>query len=314
MNWHIITRKSIAAISLLAFSLAGCLKDKDFDNGVIQSFHSETQNQNVVEIGLTGTSTVNFKTLSFDPLNVDTSANIIPVVLASPNVASEDVKVTLIPDSTLVSAYNEEHGSVYEVPASSMYSVVDGGVVTIPKGSRTGFLQIKLTPSAFTGKTWALGFKIASVDKQNYLVSGNLNTGIIGIVIKSIYDGNYTGAGARIRFSGGTEDSGVRDSFAVEGTIPLSTLDAKTVIGQAGDDGSGYTMALQVNDTGTPPYNVTVLPDPTADPGGTPDSFIPGTSRGESTYDPTTKTFDLHFGYLTAAGALRQVNETLVKE
>lgn len=191
--------KYLAFIAFFAFCLTSCLKDKDFDNGIIQSYHPKDQNQNIVEIGLTGTSTDNFLSTAFDEMNVDTTIDFIPVNLVSPNLANEDIKVTLTMDTTLITDYNSANGTSYLIPSSSMYAIVNqGGVVTIPKGSRTGYLQIKLTTSNFSGFDWAFGFRIGSVDKQGYIISGNLNTGIIGFGIKNRYDGVYKVEGTMV--------------------------------------------------------------------------------------------------------------------
>src|SRR3954469_4661756 len=104
-------------VILAGLGITGCLKDKNFNNGSIQSTHG-TSNPNIVEIQLTATSASNFLLKAFDASNVDTTIDLVPVVLASPNVASEDVNVTLHLNPTLVADYNNANGTNYVVPSA----------------------------------------------------------------------------------------------------------------------------------------------------------------------------------------------------
>lgn len=182
----------IIFLLILSFSMSSCLKDKEYDKGLIQSVRSNGSDQNIIEIQLTATSVDNILRQSFDAVNKDTTINVIPVVLASPDVAKEDIHVTLKLNSSIVDDYNAANGTAYQVPDASMYTLLNqGNVVTIPKGSRVGYLQIKLNPSNFIGTDWALGYEIQSVDKTGYTISGNLNKGMFAFGIKNKYDGHY---------------------------------------------------------------------------------------------------------------------------
>jgi len=184
--------KLTTAFAVLTLGLTGCLKDKDYNRGLIQSINnSNGTNENVVEIQLTATSASNFFQTSFNSTNADTTIDFVPVVAASPNLPTKDVHVTLMLDPTLVDNYNTANGTSFQVPDPSMYTLVNGLVVTIPAGSHRGFLKVKFKPSDFIGSDWALGFSIASAD-NGYIVSGNLNTGIVGFGIKNQYDGIYS--------------------------------------------------------------------------------------------------------------------------
>jgi len=189
---------SLLPILLLAISAAmtGCLKDKNFDNGSIQSVHNNGQNENVIEIQLTATSADNFLLTAFDASNVDTVFNLIPVVLNAPTGAKEDINVTLAPNPGLLADYNTANGTSYAIPDNSMYTLVSPGLtVKIPAGSRVGYLQIKFKPSTFLGGDWAFAYSIASIDKPAYAISGNLKNGIAAIIIKNQYDGKYKSQG-----------------------------------------------------------------------------------------------------------------------
>lgn len=191
MKRYFIT--SMPALAFLAlFCITGCLKDKEYDDSLIQSVRNNGSDKKIIEIQLTATDVSNFKNLSFEAVNKDTTVNLIPVSLATPGPATEDIQVTLKQNNTLVSDYNTANGTSYSVPTSSMFQIINpGGVVTIPKGSHTGYLQVKINPSKFLGGDWALGYSIGSIDKQGYTISGNLQNGVVAIGIKNRYDGVY---------------------------------------------------------------------------------------------------------------------------
>ncbi|MDB5232261.1 MAG: hypothetical protein JWN76_3066 [Chitinophagaceae bacterium] len=193
--------KHAAVVSLFFASLTGCLKDKDFENGAIQSVHAGSTNQNIVEIKLSAGSSSNFLSISLNASSKDTILDLIPVNLSSKDPAPEDIHVTLVKNDKLVDDYNNANGTFYVVPASNTFQVQDGGVVTIPKGSHTGYLKIKFKPSDFIGNDYALGYAISSIDKAGYTISGNLNTGIVAISIKNKYDGHYRVTGTMVDLS-----------------------------------------------------------------------------------------------------------------
>src|SRR5436853_413919 len=141
--------KLLSALALIAaFGITGCLKDKTYDNGSTQSVRPNGGNQNVVEIQLTATDNSNFLLRAFDASNIDTTLDFVPVVLASPNVASEDINVRLVLNPTLVADYNTANGTNYLTPPTNKYTILNQGlIVTIPKGSRVGYLRIKFKPS-----------------------------------------------------------------------------------------------------------------------------------------------------------------------
>lgn len=189
-------RISLLSLAALAFVFTGCLKDEEFENGEIQSVHSQGT-QSVVEIGLTATSTSNFLPIALDLINKDTTFNLVPVVLASDKPASQDIKVTLVKNSALIGEANTANGVNNEEAPSSVYTITNpagangGYVVTIPKGSNVGYLQIKINPQNFLGQAYALGLQISSIEPSGYTISTNLGGGVAAIAIKNKYDGVY---------------------------------------------------------------------------------------------------------------------------
>ena len=273
---------------------SGCLKDKEFDNGSIQSTHgNETK---VVEIKLTASNTSNFFVFAVNASDNDTTADLVPINLATAAPAPQDLHVTVDLEPTLVSDYNTNNGTAYNTPSGNLYSIVNP-VVTIPKGSHTGYVQIKFKPSDFIGGSWALGFKITAIQEAGYVISGNLNTGITTIIIKNQYDGLYYAHGV---FNHPT----LGGPFTFD-NLPLSTSGANSVDVYAQPYGNNSLLGAYPRLTVNPDNSVTVTSyDPTLDFNG------PFDPDYKSHYDPATKTFYINYGYTTSAP--RTAYDTLV--
>jgi hypothetical protein len=177
--------KITLSLALVSLGMTSCLKDKPYDDQQIQSTRPE-QAYKIIEMGISATDASNFVTLSYDNSNKDTTVDLVPIRLASaPNGAPEDINVTVALKPQLVDDHNTATGDAYNVPSSTLVSIVNqNNIVTIPKGSNTGFLKVKFNPSALAGNDWALGFAITNVDKTGYNISGNFNSGIVAIEIK----------------------------------------------------------------------------------------------------------------------------------
>ncbi len=297
--------KYIAAVFMIAgIALTGCLKDGNAP-GAENYSHSPA----LVSFQYTGfafsPATAAILGTPNDSLAIEVTLSVASLTLGTP------VTATIAPDQATLDAFNSDNGTAYAQLPAAQYTISGGGTVTINPGQQMVSFTVHFAGDKINFDTSnALALKITSATGAT--IATNLNTYVIQIKLRSIYEGSYAGSGARIRFNGGTEASGERDSFVVSGDIPFATVGVKEIEGQLGDAGSGYNMALVIHDDQPAPYPVDVIPDPTVDPSLTPSAIVPGTSRGQSTYDPVTKTFDLHFGYTNSAGALREVNEQLV--
>jgi len=175
----------------LSIAAVSCLKDKAYDNGTIQSgSQGSGQDTKVISLGITVSSTSNFLQASFQITGSDTTVDLIPVELGGTSDAPADIHVTLMVDDSLLEAYNNANGTNF-VDASSVATILNNGVVTIPKGSRIGYLQVTFNASNLLAENYALPVKITSVAEPGYTISGNLNTGIVAIGPKNQYDGMY---------------------------------------------------------------------------------------------------------------------------
>lgn len=188
------TSTLLSVLLILFVCTTGCLKDDDFDNGAIQSVHNTGDLAKPIEIKLTAANASNFFVLAVDNSDNDTAVSLVPINLATSDPAPQDLHITVSLDDALVDDYNTANGTAYAVPPSTMFTILNPEVV-IPKGSHTGYVQIKFKPSDFIGADWALGFKIASIQETGYTISGNMNTGVTVIAIKNQYDGLYDAEG-----------------------------------------------------------------------------------------------------------------------
>ncbi len=191
MKLHFI-KTSLLFACVFVVTLSGCLKDKGYDNGEYNGTHGSKIN--VISLGVNVASVLNFSILAYNNSPNDTVVDLIPVELGGPSVASQDIHVTLALADSLVNYINYVNDSTgsgshdYIVPTA--VTIVDS-VVTIPKGSRIGYLQVKFVPANLIGVDYAMGFVVQSVRESGYTISGNLAGGVVAILIKNAYDGNY---------------------------------------------------------------------------------------------------------------------------
>ena len=321
-------KSPLILVLILAITATSCLKDKAFKNGSIQSGSGGSgTNTELISIGLTVSSTSNFLVAAYDNSNNDTTIDLIPVELGGLSAAAQDIHVTLTPNSALIDAYNTANGTSYTFAPSTVYTALNGGVVTIPKGKRTGFLQIKFKPSDFLGVTYAWGFTISKVTEACYTISGNLNNGIVAIAIKNQWDGDYVVTGWFFHPAAGRVIPGIMKH--------LSTTSATGLGGGVGDLGAPFTFDVINNQLVNWSSGGFVASGfMTADnPGGkdysspTNGGHLPGDANYNitiynNTYDPATKTFYMHYGYCNGGctsssdqtGYSRQIYEKWVRK
>lgn len=140
----------------------------------------------------------------------------------------------------------------------------------------------------------------STVRKYKVTAADGVTTKIWTITVKPLpvisnYEGTYTESGTLVR--------GTNPPDTLTGNVFLSTVDANTVRAQAGTsvfNNPAILYQIKVNADNT----VTILSDPTSS------VVITGQVGVPSTYNPTTKTFDLHYEYTTSA--LRKFDTKLV--
>jgi len=312
-------KSSLIVSSVLAIIASGCLKDEEYDNGKIQSVRS-AGTQKIIEIKLTAASVENVLSLALDESLNDTVIDLIPVNLASVDPAPQDLHVTLAANPQIIADYNAAHtdttvtpsnpdpsGVVTHYQVAELYTIVNpGGIVTIPKGSHTGYLQIKFKPSDFLGDTYAVGFTLNKIDESGYTLSGNMNNGMVVINIKNQYDGVYSRKGYALRAG----DADLTGPIGPD-EISLTTLSGNTVQWienhQWGNGGGQLAATIAypiwtINNDNT----VTVTSD-----GGPFPSGLMNFPGYDSRYVPATRTFYVKATWGGGPG-VREMTDTLV--
>ncbi|HUQ66816.1 MAG TPA: DUF1735 domain-containing protein [Flavitalea sp.] len=121
-------------------------------------------------------------------------------------------QVVITEDPSIVTAYNTEHGTSYiPLPAAAFTSDVSnpkaGNDYTLTFNPGEFYKQLKITvPDATVlnpNNKYALGFKIASVDKEGK-ISSSENQVVVEVGIKNKWDGVYTVNGTMVDLTNAT--------------------------------------------------------------------------------------------------------------
>ena len=301
MKLHYI-KSPLILFLILSLGAASCLKDKAFENGSIQSGSGGSGvDIKVISLGVSVSSSsyqytdyngnaaaypnVQFLQTAYpltDPN--DTTVNLVPVELGGLSAASQDIHVTLTQDDALVATYNDSTGSAYTNPGANI--IIVDSVVTIPKGSRTGYLQIKFKPSDLLKGTFAYGFKIKSIAERGYTISGNLSQAVVAVGPKNQYDGVYSSAGVFTHPAYGVltwdVSKGYTQALVTSGLNSVYTSPINTTIGAFGVE---LDITVNPDNSLVEVFNGTTTPTPNSDH-----------------YDPATKTFYVSGSYMGASG------------
>ncbi|MFD2161690.1 DUF1735 domain-containing protein [Paradesertivirga mongoliensis] len=170
----------------MALGLTACLKDDE------RFTTADIATHRIIELPATS----QFRAVALPFEDRDTIISPITVNLAASEVASEDITVNLttVNSKKVIDNYNNVNHSHVEILPSSLYTLQGTGLtVTIPKGSNTGKVNLQinavdLDPSI----TYGLAFNITGVDKEGYVISGNLDTVLVTFGAKNDYDGAYS--------------------------------------------------------------------------------------------------------------------------
>ncbi|UOE49674.1 DUF1735 domain-containing protein [Mucilaginibacter sp. SMC90] len=291
MKIKYINKRFIPALAIV-MGLSSCLKDKnpqlDFSKlkPVVEISVPLTTDTGVPSPDNSGDGAANTFSFAF----VASTSAIpyqIPVNYAYSK-PSPGITATMAIDPKILDDYNDIEGTDLEVLPAQNYTISDLKV-NIASGTQVAYLPINFvnTLALDATKSYALPIKIASAPGAE--ISGNYGSVIVLITIKNKYDGNYLGSGS-IAFPPPTAGRSWTNLKKA-----LKTIDANTVKADAADLGSSkFYMRLTVNADNS----VTV----TADPTSANTTIQNNPTNGASTYNPTTKTFTLHYKYVGASG------------
>ena len=308
----------VASSMLLLASLNSCVKNR---NDLATDFTKITP---VVELlagePITGGNPIRFKVLGLDIKPDPTTLNVY-VNYAAPGLAPNDIDVTVALDPEGLAAYNTAHGTEYAIPAADAYSL-PVTKVTIKKGTRFAIVPVVVnTTKVDLSLQNAVPIKI--VDASGVTITANNSALIYALVVKNEFDADYEVTGWFFHPSAGR---------ALDLTKHLSTVNAIRMEAGVGDLGNHWQFDVVDNKVVNGASDeFTSFGLMTADnPGGTDyssssnEGHVPGDAQFNSTiynntYDPVTKTFYLHYGYVngTVGGQnkyTRQIYEKWVRK
>jgi len=201
-----------------------------------------------------------------------------------PDVAPEDITVTLEIDPSVLDIYNAENGAHLVMLPEALYTV-STFTVTIPKGQREAIWPIKLKSNQFSfSEQYGLPLVIKSASSGN--ISGNFGTVIYNVGPKNQWDGVYDNTFETIGLAGNGHN-----------TVTLTTVNATRVkFGLIGVYSNEVFLDI---DPATNLVTVSMT------------SLLPIATDPSSHYDPATKTFHILF---TTNGGGRTIKQTMVRE
>src|SRR5690348_12954196 len=251
-----------------------------------------------------GSTTTPFPSYNFSfKLNNDT-AGFDAIVFYGPNGgAPSDITVNIAANTSVLDSFNNAQSTSYEAPDPTTYSFPSS--VVIPKGKNTAFVHVTITANAAFdfNASYALPLTITSASIGT--VSPNMGSEINIFKVQNQYEGNYISNGYFYHPSAPRAITN-RQKYA-------STFNANSILMELGDLGvAGYyavftidpsTNALTISaapGAGGAPYTMFTSGLPTTNPGYTP--AWADASQCNNTYDPSTKTFYVRYGYMGGSG------------
>lgn len=243
----------------LATIFTSCLKDKNIED-------RKYGPQGYEDVRLAEFSSAEFVAgVNFS--NNDTTIHLATVHLNSATPAASDVKVKLRRNDAAVT------DAGYDLLPANQYTL-SSLEVTIPKGSRNGYVDLKVNPATLLNGHYAFAFVIESAD-NNVNVSANFNNIFSELIVLNQYDGIYRATGI------------VRDHPSLSGVfereIVLQTTSLTSVEFAQPYHSGAFSVYI---DADVNPNNSVTLT-------GSPTPLIP--AGAQNRYDPATRTFYLEF-------------------
>ncbi|HEV3250792.1 MAG TPA: DUF1735 domain-containing protein, partial [Puia sp.] len=193
----------IAVVGSGIFSFSSCLKDlgpvQDYSQSPpVISFQGNGQGTNFSAISVLPTTT------QANPLvdSIGVSLGVSSLYLSKP------VDVTVTADQASLDTYNGANNTNYTLLNPNAYALANAGIWTIPAGKNLRYFNVSLIGANidFT-KSNALALKISNAPGTT--IASNLNTYVLIINLKSLFENDYDISGTRTRYNGATVGSGV---------------------------------------------------------------------------------------------------------
>lgn len=185
-------RLSLLALSFVILALAGCIKDKGFDNNEYGIKDPAGVAKGVgFSLALNQSNSVGLDAISSTLQTVNDN---VAVNLLNEEVAPRDVKVNFIIDNSIIDKYNTAIANTTDSIRilKPIYYTLPSTFVTIPAGKRLGQIAIKIptTVPLSLDSTYAIGLRIVSND-GGYIIAENMKTVLLKFSLKNRYDGIY---------------------------------------------------------------------------------------------------------------------------
>jgi len=295
--------KTFMIISFLAatFVLSSCLKDK-----IGEDWTSSLKGKMYAEVWNGG-----FAALALQPVSDSVTFRFM-VNIASADLPTEDITLTMGIDTGVIRRYNKIKGTTYK-----QYPYIDilDKTVVIKKGTRNAYVHVKVWHAdllnACDNFIAPVAIKTAT---GGVIISDPLNSGarLMALPINNPYAGTYNTVGYRIRPGNATEPlgAGTQEVF--------STVDCKTVIKQGFGNYMTFYIKIEVTANtmvvgGVTCLKVNAMP---VDANGAPQGGMFDTWTGDPAtppappavatdinyYNPVTRQFVLNCWYTSAAG------------
>jgi Domain of unknown function (DUF1735)/Domain of unknown function (DUF4361) len=240
-----------------------------------------------------------------------TSSVMLATVWRDANLSSslnQPVSVSFSTDPAIVTAYNAENGTEYLPLGASLFTFNPS---TLNFGAGVFNQDVGITLKAVgldLSKDYAIGLVM---NASGWTAGGDK---FIKLALPSAYEGDYISTGTRYNFS--TVGDAITTTWPPTGWVSFAnwtfnpttanTLSSRTVAVHAGNSNGGFG---RINITVNTDNSVTIVPN--SDIGL--NELVQSTHR-PSTYNPTTKTFELYYQYTNTTGTFRLLYDKLVKK
>lgn len=220
----------IFPILTLVFALAmtSCLSDSAYDNNEIGI--NPTNNTNYVEVHITSNDNSNIIARAYPTIGRDTTITQFMAVNLTSGPATSDLTISYVQmgtDKLSKATYSYVVDSLVNINGflladASKITDLNNGSVTIPKGSSTGYIKVKLNPNNLIGSTYVFAIRITAVSDKKYTIS-NLTDGVAKFGAANMYDGQYINTGTM------TDYANANFTGAYPLTVNLVTQSANSV-------------------------------------------------------------------------------------
>jgi Domain of unknown function (DUF1735)/Domain of unknown function (DUF4361) len=285
--------KILCSISFAVLLVSSCIKEKYAID------YSDNTKRPIAEF-LKGDSSAASATLNSLALDFGTSFVEVDLTQIGTDIRNEfsgDIKIDLVKDNTLLTAFNAANGTDYN-PLPVTAGDLASASYTVTGSKKIVMVRVKVKPSELVGNAYALAIRISAASQGE--ISKMRKIYITEVKVKNAYEADYDSEGVRTSYGGPTTAAPVTGTFPWSFVKTLSTVNANTCELETADGVD--LMYLTVNADNS----VTISDSPNGD--------FATSNDGACTYDPGTRTFTLRYKYFNSAGNLRRMTEVLVRK